>query len=97
MSSKEVSPDDLVSEPAKRSIKISKSVAIIIIISVIALFVAVIIGLAVGLKSAYETDCTKISENEKYETCRELSCKNSSILQGRLPKLSLISLKFSSN
>ncbi len=46
-------------------------------------FVAVIIGLSVGLKSAYKTDCARESDTQKLEICKDLSCKNPSILQSK--------------
>ena len=60
----------------KKGITISKLVCIIIVMSVTLAFVALIIGLTLGLKKAYTP-----SEMEKYETCVDLSCKNFSILQ----------------
>jgi type III secretory pathway component EscS len=59
-----------------KRIVISKLVFLIIVASVILTFVALIIGLTVGLKKAYTP-----SETEKYETCLDLSCKNVSLLQ----------------
>lgn len=81
MSSKSVAPEN---DIAAKGIKISKNVGIIVVISIVISFVAVIIGLSVGLKSAYETDCTKESDTQKYEICKDLSCRNASLLQSKI-------------
>jgi hypothetical protein len=65
------------------TITISKLVCFVIIGIVTVSFVAVIIGLSVGLKSAYKTDCAKESDTQKLEICKDLSCKNPSILQSK--------------
>lgn len=83
MSATQVLPDDL-SQPTKKGITISKTVGIIIITCIAVSFAAVIIGLSVGLKDAYKTDCTKQSDTQKYEICQDLSCRNISILQSEL-------------
>jgi|688.fasta_scaffold2569037_2 hypothetical protein len=61
---------------SSKRIVISKPVCIIIVVSIILTFSALIIGLTVGLKNVYT-----LSETEKYETCLDLSCKNFSLLQ----------------
>jgi hypothetical protein len=65
------------------TITISKLVCFVIIGIVAVSFVAVVIGLSVGLKSAYKTDCTNESDTQKLEICKDLSCKNPSILQSK--------------
>ena len=55
----------------------------IIVFLILLAFAAVIIGLVLGLKKIYKTDCTKESDEQKYEICKDLTCRNSSLLQSK--------------
>ena len=76
-----VAPGSLDNQSTKKDFEISRTLGIIIAIIIIACFLAVTIGLAVGLKSAYKTDCTKQSDTQKFQICQDLSCRNISILE----------------
>ena len=71
---------------------VSKQVCLVIVAVVTVSFVAIIIGLSVGLKSAYKTDCFKESDTQKLEICKDLSCKNPLIIQGETSLLKTISI-----
>ena len=78
-----VAPGSLDNQSTKKDFEISRTLGIIIAIIIIACFLAVTIGLAVGLKSAYKTDCTKQSDTQKFQICQDLSCRNISILESQ--------------
>jgi hypothetical protein len=66
------------------TITISKLVCFIIISIITTTFIAVTIGLTIGLKSAYKTDCFQESDIQKLEICKDLSCKNPLILLSKI-------------
>jgi hypothetical protein len=66
------------------TITISKLAGFAIISVITVSFIAVIIGLTIGLKSAYKTDCSQESDIQKLEICKDLSCRNPLILLSKI-------------
>ena len=77
----QVSPESIPVSPSKTGIVIPKKILIIVVAALVLSFVAIIIGLSVGLKDAYKTECNDPSEIQKYEACVDLSCRNQTLLQ----------------
>ena len=67
-----------------KEIYVSKKLVIITTVVIVLIFIAVILGLTLGLKNAYKTECLEDSEAQKYEICRDLSCRNNTVLQSKL-------------
>ena len=59
----------------RKGITISKPLCILIIFGTILVFVSLIVGLTLGLK---KNDCEQ-SDEQKYETCLDLNCRNTSL------------------
>jgi hypothetical protein len=73
---------------SKNGITISKGLCVLLIFGIILTFVGLILGLTLGLK---KKECDQ-SDEQKYETCVDLSCRNSSILLS-----GFLNLKFEMN
>ena len=80
----QIETDIIKNEPIKKGILISKPILWTIIIVILISFVAVLIGLSVGLKQQNKPECNNPSETQKYLTCLDFTCKNFTILQGKL-------------
>ena len=64
-------------------INIPRYVLILIIALVIVSCVAVILSLTLGLEEKYNKDCNNPqSDGQKYQICKELACRTSTILEG---------------
>ena len=62
---------------------VSKKLIIIVSIIITAVFVCLILGLVLGLENKYKS-CDQLAETQKFESCKETGCKNTTFLQCNL-------------
>ena len=71
-------------QSVSKGIYFSKKLCYIVCALIVLSLIGVVLGLVFGLKNAYKSSCNELTEKEKYEACKILSCANQTILQGEL-------------
>jgi len=70
-------PDDV---KVSKGYYLSKKLLIIVLIIITAGTAAIIAGLVLGLENKYK-NCEPLAETQKFESCKETGCKNTTFLQ----------------